>query len=278
MRKKLLLLLLIPLFAFGYWVADWQNVGNVMQRSPDGFNYRISLGSNAPGYFYSYQKSQVDSLFLNVPNQSLADSSLKALNWMGMKQYSASLTKYFSPLYFAHTGAFGDAITVINSDSLAHHAPAYYLTYGNLTGAPTNVSSFTNDVPYATVSQVKATFNGAFFGQTASLANAGSYANSGDNTFVVSAWLNLLSVTSDSVKVNLTWTDGHSVTKTKVFKAVGTSSTGNMGTVDDYAFFSVCVRAKDATNLIVSTTVSGAGSILYEVGSVIEKKVGNGGL
>jgi hypothetical protein len=302
MKKKLLIFLIIPLFATGAYFASWLNMGNTLQRSVDGFNYRTALGS--PGFVYWYQKSQVDSLFQHVPLQSLGDSSGNTASTKWVKQLSASLTLYLSPLYFAHTGASGDPLTVINSDSLAHHAPSYYSNYVNLTNKPTiytfggltsqytdgtgayqtfptNVSSFTNDAGYATVTQVKASFNGAYFGQTGSLSDAGHYANQAgsDNTFTVSAWVNLLSVSSDSLKVVVTWTDGHGTSQSTIMQGYKVNlSTGNMGTVRSYALQTVGIRAEASTTIQVSTVVSGAGSILYEVGSVIEKKIGNGGL
>lgn len=266
----------------------------------DGFKYQTRFSRG--GIVSWYQLYQVDSLFNNVPTQSITDSSLAATNMRTLHNLEIANRTYYSGNYFGGTGASSSPLTVINSDSLFHQPYTYYLNYNNLTNKPTiysftgnsaqyttgaglyvtfptNVSQFTNDAGYATVTQVKVSFNGALFGQTASQANAGTYANTGgDNTFLVSAWVNLLAATSDSLKVQVTWTDGHSVSHTKVFKGTGVSSTGNMGTVDDYALFSVSLRAKDATSVVVSSTVTGAGSILYEIGSVIEKKVGNGGL
>jgi len=41
-------------------VTNWLQVGNTLQRTPDGYNYRTDLGN--PGYVYWYTKPQVDSL------------------------------------------------------------------------------------------------------------------------------------------------------------------------------------------------------------------------
>lgn len=297
MRKLLLLLLFLPLLAH----SQFEPAGSgTWFSTQDGFTWQTRFSRG--GVISWYQRGQVDSLFLNVPTPALHDSSHVAANMQALNNLANANSTYYSGSYFGGTGASSSPLTVINSDSLGHQAGAYYLNYNNLTNRPTiysftgnssqyttgaglyvtfptNVSQFTNDAGYATVTQVKVSFNGALFGQTASQANAGTYPNTGgDNTFLVSAWVNLLAATSDSLKVQVTWTDGHSVSHTKVFKGTGVSSTGNMGTVDDYALFSVSLRAKDATSVVVSSTVSGAGSILYEIGSVIEKKVGNGGL
>lgn len=294
--RKLLLILLFPLLAHAQYIPAGSGT---WLRTPDSKNWATGFSTSLRLW---YQAPQVDSLFLNVPTQSILDSTHKAMNTELLHLYAAANAIYFSSQYFYNSGVSGLPLKVGNSDSLGHQGPPYYLNYNNLTNKPTiysftgnssqyttgaglyvtfptNVSQFANDAGYATVTQVKVSFNGALFGQTASQANAGTFPNTGgDNTFLVSAWVNLLAATSDSLKVQVTWTDGHSVSHTKIFKGTGVSSTGNMGTVDDYALFSVSLRAKDATSVVVSSTVSGAGSILYEIGSVIEKKVGNGGL
>lgn len=151
---------------------------------------------------------------------------------------------------------------------------------GDITGA-TNVSELVNDVPYATVDQVKVGRNAANFGQTASLADVGHYGNTGgDNTFACGAWLNFLSGTGNVI-VELTWTDGHGHTFTETFYKSGDASgttygAGIAGAAKSYSFDVKCIRAADGTTITISTTVSG--TVLYEVGGFIDKKVGDGGL
>lgn len=60
--KKLLLILLFPVFAYGQ--GGWNNVGNALQRTSDGFKYRFSLGSQK-GVWPVYGLAQTDSAEIN---------------------------------------------------------------------------------------------------------------------------------------------------------------------------------------------------------------------
>lgn len=154
--------------------------------------------------------------------------------------------------------------------------PAGYITAGAI---PTNISSFINDVPYATINQIKVGRNGALFGETGSLPLVINYANTGgDNTFTVGTWLNFLSGTGNVI-VQVTWTDGHGYSHTKTFYESGDPTGTVYGNVSGnlaYAFDTKTMRVKDSTTIQISTTVSG--SVIYEVGGFIQKIIGDGGL
>lgn len=254
--KKLLWLLLIPLVATGaYIIGSWQNVGNSLQRSNDGLNFRTDLGSGR-GFAYWYQSTQIDSLFLNAHTWPLSDS---LTNKVATLQYVNNLQNhnaiFLSPLYFGHTGTSLDPITVNNSDSLGHvGASAYSLISG------------TNTLRTA-----------ANFGQTASEADVAHYDIPAGpaNTYTISGWLHIASGAGYSITMKVTFVYG-GVTFTQYFFPIVDGSTtlptsAVLTTVDFYSFLPVHVRADPSTTIQVSTTLS-AGTILYEDGATIELK------
>ena len=142
--------------------------------------------------------------------------------------------------------------------------------YLRVTNAPTN------DLDVIRYSDFKFARNAANFGLSASLADVGHYTDSSgsDQTYTVAAWLNLLTATGQTVTIQVTWTDNHSVSQTKTFYPQG-ATTATLSTVANYALPSMNFRALGSSTIQVSTTVSGVGSILYECGTSIQLIVGH---
>jgi hypothetical protein len=268
MKKKYLLpiLLCLPGIIWGaYVIASWQNVGNSLQRSNDTFNFRTDMGSNR-GFVYWYQKSQVDSLFLNVPTISISDSSLKPVNSETMHQFSYSLTTFFDTSKFAGSGGFGVPITLRTNfiqDTL------------RILNQPTNIYDVVR------LNDILLSNEITFPGETTSLSNAGTYLNADlvDRTFIIGAYLNIDNITgNDSIIVQYTWIDTNSATKTKTFYVMGDSFGTTYNIKDDYSFPTALIRVKAGSTIQFSSTVTGSGTILYDLTTIIDKKKGNGGL
>lgn len=127
-------------------------------------------------------------------------------------------------------------------------------------------------------SVVKVARNAANFGKTATLTDVGHYTlpNTGDVTMRVGGWLNLLADSSKTVILQVTFTDEHSIVKTKSFYIQGSTS-ATLSSPEDYAFPTMDFRSLSGTIIQVSAIVSGAGTILYDVGCTIQKLIGDGG-
>jgi hypothetical protein len=113
MKKLLIFLLLtIPVLSFS---QTWIGGGTSSAFYGSGYT-NIRFGFGAHPLIPVYTKGQTDSLFLNVPTQSLRDSSLKAINSAWYWQNAALNTTYFDSTYFGPPGggAFGNPITLHN--------------------------------------------------------------------------------------------------------------------------------------------------------------------
>lgn len=282
-RLLYILLLLCPTILFGQ--GGYVNIGSAWQVSKDGINYRVDRGNGIKEYFWTLR--QIDSLVLNLPPWPVADSSGKAVSMAVLHSFADSTKTPLDSLYFRFKSGgivslrsrliFPDTVRIVRSPTNIYDLVNLNYYNAHLPVIPTNVSSFTNDASYATVTQVKVNRNGALFGQTASQPLVINYANTGgDNTYTVGAWLNYLSG-SGTVIVQVTWIDGHSNSHTKTFYEDGDpSGTTYTGTNASFGFNPKCIRVKDATTITVSTTITG--TPLYEVGGFIKKIVGDGGL
>lgn len=126
----------------------------------------------------------------------------------------------------------------------------------------------------AYLSDLLAARNASNFGQTGSMADVGHFQNpwTGDNTYRVGAWLNLLTVTGgDAVIIQVTYTDENSVAKTKTFYPQGYATGSTLNTAEDYPMPTMDFRALSGSTIQVTTTVTGTGTILYNAGCTIEK-------
>lgn len=83
--KKLITIFLLFICSLSY--AQWQQVGNTLQRTADTKSYRFNLGS--PGFMYLYTKGQIDSLIALEPAPGTA--LLKANNLSDVANAATSL-------------------------------------------------------------------------------------------------------------------------------------------------------------------------------------------
>jgi hypothetical protein len=134
------------------------------------------------------------------------------------------------------------------------------------------ITKLYGDANYPTKSNTR---NAANFGLTASLANVGTLVvPAGDGTFRVGCWLNIRNITGAAVVIiQVTYTDTSGFTKTKTFFQQG-SAVSALSTVDDFNFPTMDMRVQAGTNVTVSTTVSGVGTINYEAGCTITNVLG----
>lgn len=134
---------------------------------------------------------------------------------------------------------------------------------------PTDLSSFSNSQGYALINGTNTLRTSANFGQTASEAIVGQYIDpgAGDNSYTAKAWISLKATAGQTLTVQVTFTYG-GTTWTKYF-APETSTTPTLSSVDFYALPPLYFRITSGTTITVSTTVSGAGTILYESGCTI---------
>lgn len=121
--------------------------------------------------------------------------------------------------------------------------------------------------------------NAANFGETASVADVGhvDLPATGDQTMRVGGWIDLLATAGQTVILQVTWETPQSVSRTKTFFIQG-AVTAPATTVDFFPFPTMDFRALGGSTIQVSTTVAGAGTILYNVGCTIQKLIGDGGL
>jgi hypothetical protein len=210
---------------------------------------------------------------------------------------SGTLEKIDLNAKIAHWDSGGSAYTFTGLSSQWTDGTGAYHTF------PTNLSAFTNgpgylttevdptvptyakslttfsviqastDTLYTRISDIR---NAANFGLTTSLADVGHYDNpaAGDQTYRVGAWVNLLSTSGKTLTVQVTWTDNHSISQTKVFFPQGATSSTLGVAPTFYSLPTMDFRVLTGTTVQVSTTVSGSGTILYEVGTTITKIIG----
>lgn len=120
-----------------------------------------------------------------------------------------------------------------------------------------------------TLTSVNTLRTSANFGQTVSEADVGHYLDpgTGDNTYTVKGWISLKAASGQTLVMQVTFTYG-GFSWTKTFFPQGTTS-GVLSSVDFYPMPPMNFRVTSGTNIQVSTTVSGSGSILYESGCSI---------
>lgn len=278
--------------------AQWGQRGNALQGTADGYKFRTNLGSQ--GFAYWYTKGQIDSIETLYVTIGAANTNYLRLS--GSNQTVTQIPTFTNSVF--HYGSIVLANTVNNGVIVFNNQTAlpqagtagltvmYHTSIGmdwlNSTGFVSTqyMDGITGNRTYTwpdssgrVVLQQNLLLarNAANFGLTASLADVGHYTlpNTGDQTIRVGGWVNLLSVSgSDAVVLQVTYTDNHSVVKTKSYYPQG-SVTSALTTADDYPMPTMDFRVKSGTNIQVSAVVTGTGTITYEVGCTIGKLVGN---
>ena len=132
MKKLIYTLLLITAFVSPL-KAQWQQVGNTLQRTADGKSYRFNLGS--PGFAYWYTKAQIDSLSamygtLYIKNGTLAQVADFNITGNGVIGGALNVT---GPLFVTANSQFINDLLVFGNHTVSGFikAPSYDVTTAN---------------------------------------------------------------------------------------------------------------------------------------------------
>jgi hypothetical protein len=300
MKKLLTILLLFPLGV----CAQWTNVPGAWQRTTDTKQYRFDMGANGTIGIPTWP--QLDSLIATIGGGGGTVASVT--NFDGSLTISPTAGAVIASVNLAHpftwvapniwgssmkaTGlTTGTPANYLGQDAAGNFIqipPLYYTSQFNGLGTFASPLGIVrdNNPAYASANGITSggvynallyARNAANFGQTGSEAVVAQVVDpgSGDNTYRVGCWINLLSVSGgDGLTIQVTYEDEHSVSKTKTYYVPG-STTASMTTADDYPFPTMDFRVLSGSTITISTTVTGSGSILYDAGATIQLITGH---
>jgi hypothetical protein len=234
----------------GYTEIEQNGQGFQIQDTPNGGIFNLSSGQ------LTYTSTDSSGLFFDV---LFALDTTQVVLQAEKSDGSGDLAK----IEFVDSGGFSGVIltNTLNNRGLT----------GGADFSP-NIESF----DFTQKVYVDARRNAANFGQVATLADVGHYADPGisDNTYRIGAWAYVDTITGTAaLVVQVTFTDNEGNTKTKDFFPQG-AVTSSLTVADDYPFPTMDMRVKAGTTMQVSATLSGVGTILYDVGCTIQLLVG----
>lgn len=125
MKKLLLFLLLLPTLVS----AQWQQVGNTLQRTADTKKYRFNLGS--PGFMYLYTQSQVDSIANTLLTGVGTSGYITEYVSTGFSRTLANSTIYNSPLV-PSIGINTTTFNPVNPEALLVQSPSGSTSYNGI--------------------------------------------------------------------------------------------------------------------------------------------------
>jgi hypothetical protein len=105
---------------------------------------------------------------------------------------------------------------------------------------------------------------------TAANASVSAFTNSNTTgTFRISPYLNITSVTTDVIQMQVNYTDENNVTRTAIFYPLGKTTAG-LNAIGNNSFPSIDIRSRASTTITVTTSLTtGGGSINYDAGATI---------
>ena len=88
-------------------------------------------------------------------------------------------------------------------------------------------------------------------------------------TFRIGSYVNISTILTDILNLQVTWTDENSNSRTQIMRSVAAAS-NNIATTGFYCFSPIDIRVKAGTTITIATVLqAGGGTIIYDVGGSI---------